>query len=80
MDTANKPERKFRAGGITATVWKNESEKGSYGTVQLDRSYMDKSNAWKKTGSLRMNDLPKASMLLQKAYEYLALKHDEAEA
>lgn len=78
MET-NKPERKFRAGGLTATVWKNDSEKGSYGTVQLDRSYMDKSNTWKKTGSLRMNDLPKASLLLQKAYEFLALKHDEVE-
>jgi hypothetical protein len=75
----NQPEKKFRAGGITATVWKNDSEKGSYGTVQLNRSYMDKDNQWKTTASLRMNDLPKASLLLQKAYEYLALK-GEAEA
>jgi hypothetical protein len=72
----NKPEKKFRAGAVTATIWRNVSEKGSYGTVQLERSYMDKDNNWKSTGSFRLNDLPKASLVLQKAYEYLAIKSE----
>ena len=75
-----KPEMKFRAGAVTATIWRNASEKGSYGTVQLERSYMDRENKWKSTGSLRVNDLPKASLVLQKAYEYLAVKQDGAVA
>jgi hypothetical protein len=70
----NKPEKKFRAGAVTATIWRNTSEKGSYGSVQLERSYMDKDKKWKSTGSLRLNDIPKASLVLQKAYEYLTVK------
>ncbi|MBI3034484.1 hypothetical protein HYY72_04985 [Candidatus Woesearchaeota archaeon] len=64
------PEKKFRAGAVAATIWRNESEKGSYATVQIDRSYKD-GDSWKSTGSLRVNDLPKAVLVLSKAYDYL---------
>ena len=74
----NKPEKKFRAGAVTATVWRNSSDKGSYGTVQLERNYMDKDNKWKSAGSLRVNDIPKAELVLHKAYEYLAANEAEA--
>ena len=70
------PEKKFKAGAITATVWTNNSEKGKYSTVNLDRVYKD-GESWKTTGSLRMNDLPKAVLVLSKAYEYLVTKSPE---
>lgn len=78
----NMPEKKFRAGPITATVWKNQvqtadGEEREFRTVSFDRSYKDKTGNWKNTNSLRVNDLPKAQMVLGKAYEYLALvEHD----
>jgi len=75
----NLPEKKFRAGAITVTVWRNETEKGSYSSVQLERSYKDKDNNWKKTNSMRLNDLPRASLLLNKAYEHLVMKMQESE-
>ncbi|MBI2142580.1 hypothetical protein HYU15_03805 [Candidatus Woesearchaeota archaeon] len=50
------PEKKFRAGAVSATIWRNESAKGSYATVQLDRSYKD-GDAWKSTGSLRIKEV-----------------------
>jgi len=75
----NKPEKKFRAGAVAATVWKNAAAEGSYRTVSFERTYKDKQGAWKTTNSLRVNDLPKAALVLQKAYEYLAIS-DEAEA
>ena len=66
------PEKKFRVRGLTATVWKSISPQGTaYYNVQLDRSYKDKDNNWKKTSSLKENDIPKAMVLLQKAYEYV---------
>ncbi len=66
------PEKKFRVRGLTATVWKSSSPDGTaYYNVQLDRSYKDKDNNWKKTNSLKENDIPKAMVLLQKAYEYV---------
>ncbi len=72
------PEKKFRAGAISATVWLNEgkNDKGetvSYRTVSFERNYLDKDGNWQTTNSLRVNDLPKAVLVLQKAYEYLAL-------
>jgi hypothetical protein len=74
---ANTPEKKFRAGTIAATVWKNQSEKDGktfeYRTVSFERSYQDDKGAWNTTNSLRLNDLPKASLVLMKAYEYIAL-------
>jgi hypothetical protein len=69
----NRPEKKFKAGAVTATLWKNQGEKGSYATVQLSRNYKDGEN-WKSTSSLRAADLPKAALVLQKAYEHLTLE------
>ena len=75
----NAPERKFRAGAIAATVWKNQGsdKNGSpteYRTVSFERSYMDKEGKWQTTSSLRINDLPRAAVVLTKAYEYLVLR------
>ena len=68
----NLPDKKFKAGPVTATVWKGVSPKGSvYYNVQIGRSYKDKDNNWKNTSSMRENDVPKALVLLQKAYEYV---------
>lgn len=80
METSERklPEKKFRAGAVSVTIWRNDSQKGSYCTAQLDRSYKDKNNAWQKTGSLRLGDLPKATLLLNKAYEYLVLKEPQS--
>jgi hypothetical protein len=78
---ANLPLKKFRIGPVAATVWNNHTKdgEGEYKTVSFERSYKDKEGAWKTTSSLRFNDLPKAALVLQKAYEFLALG-EEAEA
>ena len=77
----NLPEKKFRAGSMTATVWRNESTKDGetimYPTITFERSYKDKDGSWKTTNTLRTGDLPKASLVLNKAFEYLSLG-DEA--
>lgn len=75
------PVKKFKAGGIQVAVWENETkEGGKYNTVSIDRRYKDKEDNWKSSGSFRMNDLPKAIVALQKAFEFLALKENTAEA
>ncbi|MFH1682570.1 MAG: hypothetical protein ABIA37_02120 [Candidatus Woesearchaeota archaeon] len=76
--TGNLPEKKFKAGAVQATVWlnKGQNKKGEevgYRSISLDRNYLDKDGKWQNTSSLRVNDLPKASIVLQKAYEYLVL-------
>ena len=72
------PEKKFRAGAVSATIWRNERQRAtgetfSYHTVSLERGYKDTAGNWKTAASLRLQDLPKAALVLQEAYRYLAL-------
>lgn len=78
-ESKNMPLKKFRAGPVVATVWNNQTKDGEseYKTVSFERSYKDQEGNWKTTNSLRTNDLPKASLVLQKAYEYIALAEME---
>ncbi len=70
MEGNNKPADRVKVGGIEATIWDN----GNFGkTVTLQRSYKDKDD-WKKTNSLRINDIPKAVLALEKAYEKIVMK------
>lgn len=79
------PEAKFRASPVTATIWKNKGttatgEETEYFTVSFERTFKDKKTGeFKKTNSLRQSDLPKATLVLNKAYEFLALKETEHE-
>jgi len=77
----NQPLKKFRSGPITATVWNNHTKEGDgeYKNVSFERSYKDPEGVWKTTSTLRMHDLPRAELVLRKAYEYIALS-DVAEA
>jgi len=75
----NIPEKKFSTGVVTATVWQNQGkgrngEETSYRTVSLQRRYKDRNGVWQSANSFRVNDLPKASLVLQKAYEYIVLR------
>ena len=76
--SGNLPEKKFSTGGLTATVWENQGKNRegidvSYRTVSFQRRYTDKNGEWQSTSTLRVNDIPKASLVLQKAYEYLVM-------
>ena len=76
----NTPEKRFSTGAITATVWQNQvsgkniGEVADFKTISLQRSYKDRNGAWQKTNSFRVNDLPRASLVLQKAYEYIVMR------
>ena len=71
----NRPIKQFNAGGIQAAVWENSGKEGkTYNTVTLQRSYKDKDEQWKHSSYLKTNDIPKAIVLLQKAYEKLGIK------
>mgnify|MGYP006297724397 FL=1 len=77
----NTPEKKFRAAPVTATIWVNEvktkdGDVRSFRTISLERSYKDKEGNWHNTGSMRVNDLPKAVLVLNKAYEYISVKEE----
>ncbi len=69
------PEKKIRAGAVSATIWNNKSKntEGEYKTVTFERSYKDAKGDWQTTHSLRVNDIPKAELVLRKAFEFCQL-------
>ena len=77
QENTNQPEKKFRAGAVSATVWLNQGQNKKTGeisnfrTISLQRGYKDKNDQWQNTGNMRVNDLPRAALVLKQAYEYL---------
>ena len=77
----SKPETVFKVGAVRAAVFRNTIEKNGQ-SIQLPKvvievRYKDKTGQWNGTNSLSINDLPKAILALQKAFEYL-MEHKEA--
>ena len=69
------PIKKFNAGAVQIAIWENEGKEGNpYNTVSLQKSYKDSKGEWKNNGSLKVNDIPKAILALEKAYEFIMLK------
>ena len=78
----NLPEKKFKAAAASATIWKNVSKDAEgiekeYRTISFERVYKDKEDNWKTTNQLRVSDIPKATLVLNKAYEFLVLSNTE---
>ena len=71
-----RPEQNFKVGAVRAAIWpttifNQDGTSFEKKKVVLDRRYKTKRGEWKSTSSLDVNDVPKAILALQKAYEYL---------
>ena len=78
----SKPEISFKVGAVRASVFRNviinSGRPMPLPKVILEVRYKDKTTGqWKGTNSLSLNDIPKAILALQKAFEYLT-QHKEA--
>lgn len=77
------PEKTFRQGAVSASIFKNGMSRNGKSfdvfKVSLQRAYKDKDDQWQNTGSLGLNDLPKAAIALTKAYDYLTARQKEGE-
>jgi hypothetical protein len=75
MRKMSKPEKTFKVGAVRASVFQNTATRDGkeilFPKVVLEVRYRDKAGNWKGTNSLSLNDLPKAILALQQAYEYL---------
>lgn len=72
------PIHKVKVGSINVAVWENKGEKGTFQTITMERTYTkDNGKTFEHTNSLRKNDLPKAILALQKAYESLVINDEE---
>jgi len=76
----SKPETVFKIGAVRASVFKNTIQKNGQ-TLELPKvvievRYKDKTGQWQGTNSLSINDIPKAILALQKAFEHLTERKD----
>lgn len=69
------PEHTIRCGGVQIAIWSNETSKGTFQSITIDKSYKDGEN-WKRTKSLKPTDLIKVQIGINKVLEYLYLKPD----
>jgi len=75
-----KPEIVFKVGAVRASIFRNTIQKNGklipLPKVVIEVRYKDKTGQWNGTNSLSVNELPKAILALQKAFEYL-MAHKE---
>ena len=72
------PEKKFRMGGVVATVWKNkqknkEGKEFEVYSINIDRTYKD-GDEFKQTSSYKVNDLHKVVRVAELAFDHINLK------
>ena len=77
---SNRPEKVFQNGAVRAAIFVNERERDGQSftkrQVSFQKLYRDKEGEFKGTNSLDINDLPKAVIVLQKAYDYLTVRQE----
>ncbi len=66
--TVNKPVDHVRLGRVSASIWKNDSESGSFYSASLSVSYKDAEGNWQDGGSFGVDDLPRVAEVARQAY------------
>ena len=69
------PEKVFKQGCCQAALFLNEIEKDGkklqIGKVKVQKVYPDKDCQWQNSVSFGVNDLPKLTLVVMEAYDYL---------
>jgi hypothetical protein len=74
-EPVRKPEARFQAGGVSASVFVNEAKRND-GSVFLSRktviqrTYVDAAGKYQSTSSMDVGDLPRAILVLIQAYAH----------
>jgi hypothetical protein len=75
-----KPETVFKVGAVRASIFRNTimraGQSNALPKVVIEVRYKDKTGQWQGTNSLSLNDLPKAILALQQAFEHLLTHKD----
>ena len=76
-DETRQPEKEFRCGGISASIWRNDVEKDGRvvvrRSVRIEKRYRDPSGEWKTAKSWFPEELSKLRLVVDKAIEYCLL-------
>jgi hypothetical protein len=81
MSDNNPPMKEFRAGTIVAAIWAEAAPTNGRGpsySIRIQKRYRDdRDGQWKTTSYLRPDELPKLSLVVSRAYEFLTLREIE---
>ena len=66
----NPPEFSVKIGGIQLSVWSNTTNKGTFQSVTINKTYKD-GDKFKTTSNLKPADLHKVQIGINKVMEYL---------
>lgn len=66
----NQPVHRIRHGAVSASIWRQETEKGVAFNVTFQRSYKD-GDTWKNSTSFSRNSLLVVSLIAARAFEWI---------
>ena len=66
-----RPEKKFKAGSITATLWRSGDNGGKRHVVVFDKTYKDKEGNWATTSRFNAQEAATVALLAKQAFEYM---------
>ena len=67
-----RPVHTLRHRGLKATIWRNDTAKGSIYNVKIIRSYSDRDDKWQDTSSLGYDDLMNVAALMYEAHSFIS--------
>jgi len=73
-----KPVHEIRVGGIRASVWRNETDKGQRFNTTFDRSYRD-GEEWKTSESFGRDDLLTVGFVANEALRWIVEQRQQAQ-
>ena len=71
-----KPEFTVKVGGIQVSVWPNQTDKGTFRSITINKSYKDSAGSWKQSKSFKITDLDKIRVAIDEILRYVYLKGD----
>lgn len=79
----SKPEKKFKCGPVSISIWAEGKTVGGemvkFYSISIDKNYKD-GDEWKHTKSFAAEDLPKVALVADEAYKYLRLRSTDEES
>ena len=77
----SKPIKDFRAGGVQASVWRNEVDKDGQTvvrhSVRIQKQFRKQDGEWESTDYYFPEDLPKLQLVAAKSFEFITLKESK---
>lgn len=77
INNTTPPAQTLRDGALFAKIWRNSSEKGTFYSVQLGRTYSDDQGNPHDSGSFSNSELLRIARLAQIAYDEVLLHREE---